>query len=117
MRAVAHRHTHRSIRHAFVRWLADTKKGQMEDKYGKMSSLVTDLWFKQKVFLGLKQACMEQKIENQSDIFTKWKSNCEQKRKDKYLERKTAMVERICDTRDERLLQKCFDAIRFNNVN
>lgn len=46
MRAVAHRHTHRSMRHAFVRWLADTKKGQMDDKYGKMSSLVTDLWFK-----------------------------------------------------------------------
>ena len=82
-----------------------------------MTQLVTDLWFKQRVFLSLRQAALESKTESSIVKFKAWKSWCETARKKKYLERKQALVERICDTREERLLQKVFDAIKYNNIN
>lgn len=30
----------------FIRWLAYTKKAELDSKYEKMSELVTSLWFK-----------------------------------------------------------------------
>lgn len=85
---VATRWKMRSLRGSFVKWLAHSKKGQMDEKYDKMSGLVTDLWFKQRVFLSLRQACMEQRIENHVGKFKHWKSECERKRKEKYLDKK-----------------------------
>lgn len=42
------------LRSNFVKWLAYTKKIALNNKYDKMTELVTDLWFKQRVFLGLR---------------------------------------------------------------
>ena len=45
-------------RRAFVMWLAHTKKQNLEERYEHMSELITQMWFKQKVFLSLKLAVM-----------------------------------------------------------
>jgi hypothetical protein len=42
------------IRRGFVQWLGHVKKEQIEERYENMSELVTNLWFKQRVFLGLR---------------------------------------------------------------
>ena len=88
----------------------------MEERYDKMSELVTNLWFKQRVFLGLKQACLESKTENALNKFRAWKDWCEKSRKNKFFEKKSILVERLHGTRTERLLKQCFDAIKFSNI-
>lgn len=42
------------MRQGFVNWLGFTKKKGLEQRYDQMSELVTNLWFKQRVFLGLR---------------------------------------------------------------
>ena len=42
-----------------------------------MSGLVTNMWFKQKVFLSLKLASMNQQAEREVMKFQTWKSWCE----------------------------------------
>lgn len=49
-----------------------------------MSELVTNLWFKQRVFLALRQATLESKTENSMLKFKAWKNWCETARKKKY---------------------------------
>jgi hypothetical protein len=39
-------------------WLAHSKRQMLEDRYDKMSDLITTMWFKQKVFLAMKLAVM-----------------------------------------------------------
>lgn len=82
-----------------------------------MSDLMTSLWFKQRVFLGLRQACLESKTENSMMKFKAWKDWCETSRKKKYFARKKLLVDRLAGTRDERLVKKVFDAIKYHNVN
>ena len=48
--------------------------------------------------------------------FKAWKDWCEKSRKNKLFEKKSLLVERIEGTRTERLLKKCFDAIKFTNI-
>jgi hypothetical protein len=88
-----------------VRWLAYTKKADLEAKYDKMTDLVTALWFKQRVFLGLRQAALESKTESSMVKFKAWKNWCETSRKNKYFARKEILVDRIAGTRDERLVK------------
>jgi len=45
-------------------WLGFAKKLGLDERYEAMSELVTSLWFKQRVFLGLRQACLESKTES-----------------------------------------------------
>ena len=104
------------MRHGFIRWLGFTKKKGLEERYDKMSDLVTTLWFKQRVFLGLKQACLDSKIENSLNKFKAWKDWCEKSRKNKYFAKKKLLVARTEGIRTERLLKKCFDAIKFANL-
>ena len=106
----------RLVRGGFVSWLGHTKKKGLEERYDKMSELVTDLWFKQRVFLGLKQACLESKTENSLNKFKAWKDWCETSRKNKFFAKKSTLVERISGVRTEKLLKKCFDAIKFSNI-
>ena len=82
-----------------------------------MTELVTRLWFKQKIFLSLKLATMDRQAEREVEKFKAWKSWCEQARKDKYHEKKALMVEKIYGVRTEQLVKRCFDAIRYSNVN
>lgn len=42
------------MRRGFITWLASTKKQGQEERYEKMSELVTNQWFKQRVFLALR---------------------------------------------------------------
>ncbi len=95
MNAVMTRKKQRRQREGFVKWLAHAKKAQLEDKYDKMSDLVTTLWFKQRVFLGLRQACMESKCENSMLKFKAWKNWCETARQKKYFQRKKQLVLRL----------------------
>ena len=81
-----------------------------------MSGAVTELWFKQRVFLGLKQACLESKSESSMMKFRAWKEWCEKARRQKYFNRKEQLVERLAGVRTERLLKRCYDAIRYANV-
>ena len=106
----------RNLRNGFVRWLAVTKKQGLDERYEKMSELVTNLWFKQRVFLALRQAALESKSEANMVKFKAWKSWCENARKQKYFERKEQLVQRLEGTRTERLLKQCFDAIKFGNI-
>ena len=48
--------------------------------------------------------------------FQAWKNWCEQSRKDKFFQRKEALVGNMEGVRTERLLKACFDAIRFGNT-
>jgi hypothetical protein len=48
--------------------------------------------------------------------FKAWRNWCETARKKKYFARKKLLVSRIQGIRDERILKKCFDAIKFGNV-
>ena len=98
-------------------WLAHCKRQQLEEKYEHMSELVTNMWFKQKVFLAMKLAVMNSKAEHEIIKFKAWKSWCEQARNDKYFNKKAIMVEKIEGTRTEMLIKRVFDAIRFSNVN
>lgn len=45
-------------RRAFVNWLAFSKKQSLEERYEHMSELITQMWFKQKIFLALKLEVM-----------------------------------------------------------
>lgn len=105
MLSICQRKKLRQLRNGFVAWLADTKKKGLEERYENMSDLMTNLWFKQRVFLGLKQACLESKTENCIMKFKAWKDWCENTRKKKYFERKELLVERLAGTRDERLIK------------
>jgi len=106
----------RKIRSSFVRWLGIVKKQQMDERYDSLSDLVTNLWFKQRVFLALRQATLESKSENSMLKFRAWKDWCETARKKKYFQRKKVLVDRLNGQRDERLLKQCFDAIKFSNI-
>jgi hypothetical protein len=98
-------------------WLAHTKRQGLEDRYDKMSNLITNMWFKQKVFLAMKLAVLNAQSEFEIVKFKAWKQWCETSRKNKYFLKKEILVDKIHGTRTEMLLKKCFDAIRFSNVN
>lgn len=49
--------------------------------------------------------------------FKTWKSWCENSRNEKYFAKKELLVAKIEGTRTEMLLKRCFDAIRYSNVN
>jgi len=104
-------------RQAFVMWLAYSKRQGLEERYDKMSDLVTTMWFKQKVFLGMKLAVMNSQAENEIVKFKAWKSWCENSRNDKYFKKKELLVEKIEGSRTEMLIKRVFDAIRYSNVN
>ena len=46
MHSVMSRKKLRMERKGFVKWLAFTKKTGLDERYDKMSDLVTNLWFK-----------------------------------------------------------------------
>ncbi len=59
MTSVMTRKKNRMLRVGFVRWLGTTKRAALEERYENMSELVTNLWFKQRVFLALRHAALE----------------------------------------------------------
>ena len=65
-------------------WIGFAKKRGLEDRYEKMSELVTNMWFKQRVFLALRHATLESKTENSVMKFKAWKSWCLKAREKKY---------------------------------
>lgn len=73
-------------------WLAYTKRQALEDRYEHMSELVTNMWFKQKVFLSMKLAVMNSQAEYEIVKFKTWKSWCETSRNEKYFNKKELMV-------------------------
>jgi len=75
------------------------------------------MWFKQKVFLAFKLAVMNAQSEHEIVKFKAWKNWCETSRNEKYFLKKELMVQKIEGTRTEMLLKRCFDAIRYSNVN
>ena len=81
-----------------------------------MSDIVTETWFKQRVFLGLKHACQQHRAERSSIKFTAWKNWCETARDKRYFEKKELLVQKIESIRTERLMKKVFDAIHFSVV-
>jgi hypothetical protein len=105
MYSVMHRKRKRNLRSSFVKWLATVKKEQLDERYEKMSELVTTAWFKQRVFLAFKQVTMESKNESSLLKFKAWKNWCINERKKKYFTRKKVLVERLNGVRDERLLK------------
>jgi hypothetical protein len=106
----------RQLRKGFVQWLGHVKKEQISERYDNLSELVTNLWFKQRVFLGLRHACLQSKSESSLMKFKAWRNWCETSRKKKYHNKKKELVERIEGIRAERLVKRCFDAIRFGNI-
>ena len=98
-------------------WLAHTKRQGLEERYDKMSDLITDMWFKQKVFLAMKLAVMNSQADAEIVKFKGWKSWCENSRNAKYFQKKELLVQKIEGTRTRMLMKRCFDFIRFNKVN
>ena len=78
--------------------------------------MITELGFKQRVFLALKQACLKSNTERTTEKFKQWKDRCQVVRERNYYLRKKLMVERLQGVRTERSLKQCFDAIKFCNV-
>lgn len=105
------------VRSAFVMWLAHSKRQALEERYEKMNHLITQMWFKQKVFLAFKLAVMNAQADNEIVKFKAWKSWCEKSRNDKYFAKKELLVAKIEGTRTEMLLKRVFDAIRYSNIN
>lgn len=56
--SVLGRFKRREQRSAFVHWLARVKSEQLQKRYESMSHLISEMTFKQRVFLGLRQACV-----------------------------------------------------------
>lgn len=54
---VVQRRRERQLRRAYVLWLSFCKRDSLLERYEKISDIVTETWFKQRVFLGLKHAC------------------------------------------------------------
>lgn len=54
MSSVSHRKRARMMRSGFVTWLGFTKKRGLEERYDRMSEMITSMWFKQRVFLALR---------------------------------------------------------------
>lgn len=81
-----------------------------------MSNLVTELSFKQRIFLALRHACQVQRTERTTEKFKQWKQRCLAARARKYYMRKKLMVDRLQGVRAERLVKQCFDAIKYCNV-
>lgn len=106
-----------TVRRAFVMWLAHSKRQALEERYDNMNHLITQMWFKQKVFLAFKLAVMNAQAENEVVKFKAWKSWCEKARNDKYFAKKELLVAKIEGTRTEMLLKRVFDAIRYSNIN
>ena len=48
--------------------------------------------------------------------FTAWQNWCDQARKEKFFGKKSALVDNVESLRTERLLKRCFDAIKFYNT-
>jgi len=69
---------------------------------------------KQRVFLGLKHGAQLQSSEKCRDKFSAWKTWCETARKEKYFGKKEVIVDKTYGLRQERLLKKTFDALRFS---
>ena len=107
----------RNQRQAFITWLAYHKRQNLEEKYEKMSDLITKMWIKQKIFLAMKLAVMNSQSEYEIVKFKTWKSWCESSRNKKYFEKKSLLVDKIEGTRTEMLLKRCFDGIRYFNIN
>lgn len=82
-----------------------------------MSGMITNMWFKQKVFLAFKLAVMNAQADHEIVKFKAWKNWCETSRNEKYFLKKELMVQKIEGTRSEMLLKRVFDAIRYSNVN
>lgn len=82
-----------------------------------MSELITNMWFKQKVFLAMKLQVMNAQADHEVVKFKAWKSWCENSRNDKYFAKKELLIQKIEGTRTEMLLKRVFDAIRYSNVN
>jgi len=97
-------------------WLSFCKRDSLLEKYERISDIVTETWFKQRVFLGLKHACQQQKAETACVKFTAWKNWCETARNKRYFEKKELLVQKIEGIRTERLLKRVYDAIRFGNM-
>ena len=57
-----------------------------------MSELITNMWFKQKVFLAIKLAVMNSQAEDEIVKFKTWKSWCETSRNNKYFDKKELLV-------------------------
>ena len=105
MKTVMTRKRLRLQRQGFIMWLGFVKKLGLDERYEAMSELVTSLWFKQRVFLGLRQACLESKTESSLQKFKAWKDWCEKTRRNKFYQKKKLLVARMAGTRDERLLK------------
>jgi len=99
-----------------VKWLATVKIDQMTTRYETLSTLVTQMSFKQRVFLALRHACQSERSERITEKFHEWKQRCLAARARKYYVHKKLMIERLQGVRTERLLKQCWDAIRYCNV-
>ena len=65
----------------------------------------------------MKLAVMNSQADNEIVKFKTWKSWCETARNNKYFAKKELLVSKIEGTRTEMLIKKCFDAIRYSNIN
>lgn len=63
MYSVINKKYERSLRRAFVYWICFVKRDNLLKRYETLSDIVTTTWFKQRVFLALKHACQQQKVE------------------------------------------------------
>jgi nuclear transport factor 2 (NTF2) superfamily protein len=93
--AVLTRHNRREKRHAYVKWLATVKGEQMSVRYENLSTLVTEMSYKQRVFLALRHACQQQRSERINEKFHQWKQRCLAARNRKYYVHKKLMIERL----------------------
>lgn len=88
----------------------------MQKQYETLSTIVTETWFKQRVFLGFKHAVQQERIEATNNKVKSWKTWCDTSRDKKYFKKKSLLIKKIEGIRTERLIKKVFDALRYANV-
>lgn len=103
-------------RRSFIKWLANIKQQDMQERQDMLADMVTETTYKQRVFLAFKHAVQQSKAEMAEYKFRAWKNWCEAQRKKKFFDKKEVMVGNIEGLRTERLLKRCFDAIKFFNT-
>jgi len=52
------------VRKGFVTWLCFQRRADLAEKYENLSEMVTETWFKQRVFLALKHGVQQSKTES-----------------------------------------------------
>jgi len=72
MYSITSRRRQRLLRKGFVRWMTFASQEDKAEKFEHLSNIITDTWYKQRVFLALKYAIHMEKTNTALSKFNAW---------------------------------------------